>query len=318
MKHTLYEAAVRYDFERWMPRDGVTFPVHELVIDLDGCGIGLCRCEETGIIRLLDQISNLQPVPSLDQVWMDRVRQERTTGENLTALLEPGVVQDRLWNYYLSGKRLDRDALMLSDGPLTCCSLDRAFEPVRAALRDLLEQGMECLEKLKIPEEELRVLEVGRLAACAPGRLAVREVMTFDPFLTDSRFVEPDRETPTNQIVQMGRELLEQTRMVGFDLVLLCLDEKGESGESIRLAERRQLLSTLKEPAYGQPLFVCPGDRLRFRTEETEWQEELPYDIGPIGGDFVEAACGLRDDKPIILLRRTLSPTRVYEIALRQ
>lgn len=312
MKHTLYEAAVRCDFAHWMPRDGVTFPEYELVVDLDGCSLGLCRCEETGLVTLLDQVSTAQSQP-LDQIWIEGIRRIRPMPEEwLRQLTESGEGQNRLWKYYLASRRLDDGAFFTPDGPLQCAFLDETFQPVREALTDLLEQGLNRAEKLEIPEEKLRVLTVGRLAVSAPAKLVLREALTSDPFLPDHRFVEPDEEV--GDIVALGTTLLEESETVGFDLSLLCMDENRRETSPLRLAEERQPLSSLEQLSYSQPLFVCDGDRLHFQAGKNQWEESLPYTVGPTGGDLVEVACGLRDGRPVILLRRTLAPTRVYEI----
>ena len=314
MKRTPYEAAARCDFAHWMSRDGVSFPAYELVVDLDGCSLGLCLCEETGTITLLEQLSLPQAKP-FEQIWLDRIRQTQPlTENNLADLLESDDVQDRMWNYYRAGGHRDREILTLPTGSLTCSSVDQAFQPVREALTALLEQGLDRLEQLKIPEEDLRVLAVGRLAGCAPARLVLRQALTFDPFLADHRFAEPYHEMNPGEIVPAGMALLEQSQTVGFDLTFLCLNDQGRTLEPIRLTERQQLLSTLETPVYSRPVFVCTGTRLQFQSGETAWKEELPYKIGPTVGDLVEVACGLREDKPIILLRRTIAPSKIYEI----
>lgn len=318
MKDSVYEAAALYDFTYHMKQDGVTFPVHELVVDVDQCRLGFCRCEENGSIALLDSLS-LPTEVSLDQMWLRQLRDECQLTEEILRQLSPEVLKsgnEHMWNYYRADRQMDREALSLPGGEraLLCGQLDQSFAAVRDALCSLLEQGLERLEQLGISEDDLRILAVGSLAACAPAQYTLRSQLTFDPFLPDKRFVLLNQDEHPGEIVTQGRRIWEQSRTVGADVFLHCVDAQGQSDEMIQLASSRQLTSTLEQPTYSEPIFVSADDQLRFQSGETVWSAKLPYDIGSMDGDLIEAACQMRDNRPVILIRRTLVPAQVYEI----
>ena len=318
MKEAGYEAAALYDFTHHMKQDGVAFPVHELVVDMDRCGLGLCRCEENGSITLLDSLS--QPIEeNLDRMWLRRLGEDcQLTEETLRQLslevLESGNAP--MWNYYRSGGQLDREAFHLTSRgrTLLCSQLDRSFAAARAALSALLEQGLECAEQRGVYEENLRILAVGGLAACAPAQYTLRSQLTFDPFLPDRRFVALNQDERPGQIVAWGRHIGEQSRTVGMDVFLCCVDAQGRSAEPLRLASSRQLTSTLEQPTYSEPIFVAAGDQLCFQSGKRIWSAKLPYDVEPMGLDLIEAACQMREGRLMVLIRRSLLPTQVYEI----
>ncbi|MDY4954827.1 MAG: hypothetical protein SO073_09310 [Candidatus Onthomonas sp.] len=318
MKDAVYEAATLYDFTYHMKADGVAFPVHELVVDLDQCGLGFCRCEDNGSIALLDSVS-LPVEGGLTEMWLRQLREECQLTERLSRQPSPEVIQsanEHMWNYYRADGQLDREALSLLGGDqvLLCSQLDQSFAPARDTLCSLLERGLERLEQLGLFEDDLRILAVGSLAACAPVQYTLRSQLTFDPFLPDRRFVALGQDEHPGELVSRGQRIYEQSRTVGMDVLMECVDDQGLGVEPIRLAASQQLTSTLEQPVYSQPVFVSAGDQLRFQIGGKTWSAKLPYDIGPMDGDLIEAACQMRDNRLVILIRRTLTPTRVYEI----
>lgn len=318
MKDAVYEAATLYDFTHHMKVDGVTFPVHELIVDLDRCGLGFCRCEENGSITLLDSVS-LPVEGGLAKMWLHQLRDDCQLTEERFRQLSPEVLQsadEPMWNYYRADGQLDREALSLPGGDqaLLCSQLDQSFAPARDALCSLLERGLESLEQLGLSEDDLRILAVGSLAACVPVQYTLRSQLTFDPFLPDRRFVELGQGEHPGEIVSRGRQIEDQSQTVGMDILMYSVDGQGQRMEPIQLAVSQQLTSTLEQPTYSESIFVSSDDRLRFRSGETDWSAKLPYDIGPIGIDLIEAACRFQDGKPVILIRRALAPTQVYEI----
>ena len=314
MEYSGYQAAALYDFTHHMRQDNLSFPVTELVIDADRCALGICRCDEGGGIALLEQAELSQPAP-LDQLWLEQIAAGcGVSAREAAGLPDEAQAQTRLWNYYCAGRRSDAPAFSLPDGRTLCCSqLDAAFAPVQALLDQLLEQGLQLLERLHIPEEQLRILTVGRMADCAPVRLTLRGQLCFDPFLPDDRFVALRADEDPGRIVEEGMRLHQQTQMIGIELDLLCTDASGAE-EVLCLARSQQLASALSDPHYCPPVFVSASEPLRFRTGGRVWEQPLPYAIGPLDGDLVEAACVVRAGRPLILLRRTLAPTRVYEV----
>ena len=318
MKDAVYEAATLYDFTYHMKADGVTFPVHELVVDLDRCGLGFCRCEDNGNITLLDSVA-LPVEGGLTEMWLRQLREECQLTEERFRQLSPEVLQsanEPMWNYYRADGQLDREALSLlgGDQALLCSQLDQSFAPARDTLCSLLERGLERLEQLGLFEDDLRILAVGSLAACVPVQYTLRTQLTFDPFLPDRRFVELGQGEHPGEIVSRGRQIEAQSQTVGMDILMYSVDGLGQRVEPIQLAASQQLTSTLEQPVYSQPVFVSAGDQLWFQIGGKTWSAKLPYDIGPMDGDLIEAACRFQDGKPVILIRRALAPTQVYEI----
>ena len=293
-----YKAAVLYDFTRHRDQLGEKFPLTVLVADLDRCALGICQCGENGTAAVLDQISLPQPRP-LDQVWLEGLTGEP---EALRTALTSEAFRRAFQAYCQAGRRLEPEG-----SPLSCRQAGEAFAPVRAALEALLNQGLDRLEQLGVDEASVRILAVGWLADCAPAQLALREVLCFDPFLPDGRFAALGEGERAASIVEEGRKLLEQSRTAGVDVSLLWTDGQGREGTPIPLAERGQPLSTLEQPRYSPPVFSA-GEALRFQAGDQALEAPLP-EGGPA---LVQAACGTRDGRLVILVRRAEEPDRIW------
>lgn len=317
------QAAVMYDHQRHMRRDGAAFPVYELVADTDRGEFGLCRCTEQGDVEQLELVASAAAAPA--QMWRDRLAAGgHGTAEELAALPGDDRARQRLWTFYSTGRRSDGPAFALADGTeLLCSELDAAFDPVRRPLEQALQEMLDRIEARQIPEESLRILAVGVLANAAPLRLSLRSQLCLDPFLADDRFVELAPDEDPAAIVEEGRALYARTRVVGVDLDLLysawdgsLLTEADGGLLTMELARSHQPVQTMQTPRYSLPIFVSVREGLRLTVDGKLWQQALPYDVSPAEQDLIQVACVMREGKPRILVRRALAPTAVYEIDL--
>lgn len=315
MSYSIYELIAAYDWKHYLRNSSQVFPVWEWIFDLDRAGAGLCRCEEDGTVALLWQMdASLQKTAS--ELWVQQLRTDYQLRSDVESCLCSDAVYTAMWNYYQSARRMDEIAFSSADGTeyLRASQLDQGFAPIRRALCQVMERGLEELERQKIDEEELRIIPVGVLSGSAPVQFTMRSMLSVSPDLLDPRFVATADWESMDVILHQGEKTLERSVTVGREVSFLWIDAQGKDAQALSLARKDQPVSALEHPVYSQPIFVSASEKLRFRVDTSIVEKSLPYDIGSVDGDLIELACRMGENGPVILLRRSQMPAQVYQI----
>lgn len=311
-----YEALARFDLSRRPDSSNANGPSFELVLELDACRAGLCRIEGSGSVALLDAYG-ADDGEDLAAQWTAHAGACcGAPAEAFGNLPESARTQEALWNNYVSGGRLASTIAFEpagSDG-ITCAQLDEAFAPARERLAAMLSWCDEAFARHGVDEGALRILEIGRLAACAPARLIVRERLSGDPFLSDDRFAAlPEGVTPDGALDE-GLRLCENARALAFSITLECLGRNGEA-RSVVLARENEKPAAPDAARYSEPICYFGSDSLTVRMGEEIRLVPIPF--APASqADALRAAVVSSDGAAALALRRTNAEEAPHLIAL--
>lgn len=313
-----FEAVAMYDYGTVRESSELSFPLHSVVYDLDHYAAGLCTCSEAGEVHLLGSCETGEGHTYLDD-FLTGLR------KSLPGILEgefqqiveswPEEMERKLRRFLRSEGQLDEMALKLGGTALSCSELKSALGAAEERVKTLLTASLELLEKNEVDEDAVRVILVGRGGENCLLTHLIRAEWSFDPFLSDPRFVNETYPDSPSRIAAAEESIRKQRAAFGQEITLHLFDREGEQS-LVPLATRETPAAALDAAHYLGPIFVAEGEPLRLETDGKIWEAVLPYSISPLDSDLIEAAVVRKGGETVLRIRRCIDPARVYDLPM--
>lgn len=310
MSISKYEAAAFYDHVNKHSDD------QYLVIDLDDCSYGFCKCDAQGTTDLLHSYTSINT--DLGELCADSVRKAAGSGDSFDFLdgtnTQLAANNEALQKYIVSDSIMDSELSISSNQTMLCSEFEEAVQPVKSKLEELF-----CIIDKHIDYsvlEESCIIILGRAQEVFLINYYIRELLGSDPLLPDERFRNTEFKDPYNEIVKIGTELFESKKTIQHSYSLLLFSKETNAVERVLVAQKGQPKDeeNLKTVKYTEPIFLTEDDELSMEIDKTIVKVEIPYSFAPVDSDLVQAAIGLQNDKEVLYIRRCRFPTRVYTV----
>lgn len=312
MSISKYEAASLYDFTTRNLTSEQTY----LVIDLDDCSYGFCRCGGKSNIHL-----NSSWADGRENLWtlfMDSIKkrlgnthiidlEEEIDGQLLSA-------NEAMQNYYLSDRALNGEAFSFSNIIIPCDELEEAVSIVKEKIVCLIAHAKDTLSAEKTTEQNIIIL--GKAQELFPIMYSIREQLSYDPWLPDERFRNTEFKDDYTEIVRVGKELYESISALKRTYSLLAFNPEIGKCEPVYSAPKGQTEMDSEKLAYSKSLLICSGDNLSIKADDSILDVALPYSFAPSRSDLIDVAIGVQNNEDTLFIRRCRFPTRIYNVKL--
>lgn len=313
MSISKYEAAAVYDYKN----SGFTEAQQYLVIDLDDYTAGVCRCSSPLKTELrcqyhLAETGNMYAdlINGLTKLCGDISENdvEQMINEQLGSA-------NKIMNDYLLSERInDKTAFTFNQTELSCSAIENSLQKPQKKVKELC-----TYIKGGFTEDEMESMRIIVLGKAQEFRLCtyyLRESLSEDPFLEDSRFINPLLKHHWSEIVKIGIEYLKTAQTVPHEYSLVLFDAKTAETVRLKLADKNTNIQEIKKPKYIGPIYVSDEDGLQIETEAGNMNLKLPYSFRPIDSDLIDVALISEDSTMKLMIRRCRFPTKIYKVNL--
>lgn len=294
-----------------------------LVLNLDNCSFGYCRLGESGSTELLH-------AESFDtDLWalcLDSIEALAGPGAEQTVAAQLEEANDAYRDYILSVRGADGTAFSFPGGTVTCSELEGALSGVARQIGTLFE-AVGTVPGMTAYETRF-VIVIGRAMRLFPVEYLVRERLSPEPLLPDSRIIVRNPENPSDDIIERGRRqahALYRSRLVPSDYTLRLCQGGGETETDVLSLKKGQERSEIAALAFAGPVLVSGSDRLTVRKDGEDIAIALPFPLVPEETELVDLRFGDAPDScppgpdaplPVMLLqiRRSRDPEKVFSV----
>ena len=314
MEKNIYEAAAFYDLSVCRNKKDIIFPRQVLIIDVDKYAVYFCEYSEKGICNKLCEFvlsDENDCITDLNNAMPQQI-EKKDIFDVLGSHLD--TFNSAMENYYRSEGQMDTLFKELIGADIKCSDMEIIFENSEDKFNKLLSSLEEYWEKSGFEEENTSIMLVGKCADFFPICYFVKSYFSFDPFLTDERYVNETYDDKPSQIYEIGKNLLEEKRKKEEEVFVYVYDNI--NGKRVK---QRLLLCNREETEeidYFGPVFVSVKDGLEFEVNSEKKSISLPYSVEPLDCDVVDVGLQMKKDAVIIVIRRFDHPTRLYEVPM--
>lgn len=314
MEMDIYEASAYYEFTTCSGRDGVVFPRRLLIIDTDKYSVCFCECLEKGNYNKICEYvlpSENDCVTDMNNALSKQIRENDIFGV-LDGRVDTfnGIME----NYYRSEGQMDTSFKELIGAEIKCSDMEIVFKTPEDRINTLFSSLEGLWEQSGFDEENTNIMLIGKCADLFPIRYFVKAFFSFDPFLTDERYVNDTYSDKPSQVCEIGKRLLEEKRKKEKDVFVCVYDNI--SGKKVK---QKLLLHNEEEAGeieYFGPIFVSVKDGLEFDVNNKKRNIALPYSVEPMDCDVVDVGLKIKKGAVVISIRRFDYPTRIYEVPM--
>ena len=307
-----YEAASFYDFAHHSYSSEKDY----LVFDLDDSSCGYCTCNGKTDIRL-----NESWTANNDNLWSVLIESIKKIAVNSHLIDFEGEVERQLipaneafHNYFLSGKKVNGEAFSFSNVIISCKELEEGLSVLKEILYNLLSRAKNMVTAPKLLDVNIIVL--GKAQELFLAMYYLREQLSFDPMLPDERFRNTEFKDPYAEIVKNGKALFESMTALKHTYSLLAFNPDSNSFDTIYTVSKKDTKMNAEELEFSEPIFLCDGETISVKADDSVLDISLPYTITPLKSDLIEVAIGLSNNEDTLYIRRSRFPTRIYEVKL--
>lgn len=296
-----YEAAALYD------NNDKHLESNYVVLDLDDCSYGLCRCSEHGETTLLKSWNSINV-----NIWAKCVeRIQKMIGDyslDISNELEKQLLSGNriLYNYIISDRRMDDVLFRFSEHVISCSEFEKCLSGVMPYLNDLLSKiGNQVAPDVL---ESTDVIILGRAQEIFLVLYEIKKSLSAEPLLPDERFRNTEFRDPYNEIVSIGQALYESKSLIQHDYSLMIFNKENDSVEKFVIVKKGQKRESLLDVVYFGPVMLLKNDRLTLFVDNREVSIETPYSFETLESDLVELGIGIQDNEIALFFRRCRFP----------
>lgn len=312
MSVSKYEAAALYHYVS----QGIETEEKYLIIDLDDCSFGYCECGNGNRTRL-----NHSSTSTKTNLWDEFLQAVKNLVEkdypydiNAEIQAQLAIADSSFQSYYLSERAINGEAFVFSNITLTCEDVERELLFTRGKVEGLVSQIKNQLSEDKLMGVSIIVL--GKAQKVNPVMYFLREFLSFDPLLPDSRFKNDQLQDDYSEIVRMGQEYLAALKALKYSYSLMGFDAIRNSEIPIWSVEKGQQEMEINKMQFSPPIMVFRGDKLLIKRDSTNLEIAMPYSFAPMDSDLVEISFGVQDGEDTLFIRRCRFQTRIYNVKL--
>lgn len=314
MEMDIYEASAYYEFTACSGRDGVVFPRRLLIIDTDKYSVCFCECLEKGNYNKICEYvlpSENDCVTDMNNALSKQIRENDIFGV-LDGRVDTfnGIME----NYYRSEGQMDTSLKELIGAEIKCSDMEIVFKTPEDRINTLFSSLEGLWEQSGFDEENTNIMLIGKCADLFPIRYFVKAFFSFDPFMTDERYVNDTYSDKPSQVCEIGKRLLEEKRKKEKDVFVCVYDNI--SGKKVKQKLLLHNEEEVGEIEYFGPIFVSVKDGLEFDVNNKKRNIALPYSVEPMDCDVVDVGLKIKKGAVVISIRRFDYPTRIYEVPM--
>lgn len=316
MEIDIYEASAYYEFHICSGREGVVFPRRLLIIDTDKYSVCFCECLEKGNYNKICEY--VLPSENDCITDMNNALSKQISENDIFGVLDGRVdtFNGIMQSYYRSEGLMDTSFKELIGAEIKCSDMEIVFKTPEDRLNTLFSSLEGLWKQSGFDEENTNIMLIGKCADLFPIRYFVKAFFSFDPFLTDERYVNDTYSDKPSQVYEIGKRLIEEKRKKEEDVFVCVYDNI--SGKKVK---QKLLLHNEEETGeieYFGPIFVSAKDGLEFDVNDEKRNIALPYAVEPMDCDVVDVGLKIKKNAIAIVIRRFDYPTRIYEMPMSQ
>ncbi len=224
---------------------------------------------------------------------------------------EISSLNQKMEQYYRVEKMIDSVVYQKDETSVTCSTLDAILQPVRDLIILLAEQAEKMAKEVLYGE--CAIVIYGKLALFDPISFFVREQLSTDPFLPDSRFIESiDVET----VVEQGMNLYEsESSFVNSHVCSLALLDAGGEKKVVELWKQGQDQNEIDDSSFVTGIYVRHGDVLHINIDGRDTKIALPFETKE-SGELVDVVIRKQEEKIVLVIRKSMDVEKMYLIPL--
>lgn len=308
-----FEAIGFYEFNRKRNREDIPSQFNMVIIYVDDYSVGFCSCNKEGRITIVESRSldiKSSCMDDIDMAYRNTSKREDGMFDCVIPCLDSFNTKMKM--YYRSERQMNSDFKELLDLNLGCAEFDKIFSFARSRLKELLTGIEDLWSNARFDESECSIIIVGKAAVFYPITHCIKEFFTFDPFLPDDRFVSDTYSDRADKIIDVGmKEYIrrkEQEREIYLNIIR---ENEAQEKKKIPLLDTSEAGAQME---YLEPIFISAEDQLEFEMNSQKVLVDIPYSMDSLEYDVIGVGAFIRDNKPIVRIRRYNHQTRIHDI----
>ena len=232
----------------------------------------------------------------------------------------------RMRLYYQSDKLMNPSLTDIfdQDHDCDCKMIDKLFDIPRSRIGDVL-SGLINEKKGNSKEigekrtddtfdiDNCDIVIIGRAAMYYPVKYCIKEILSYDPLLSDKRFVSDAYEFRADEIAGIAAEEYEKIK---DNIILEFLDRTGKQVKIEIPLPPQETGNKDYNGKYVGPVFISKGDKFKIEVNSQNDVMVIPDSIIKGDCDLIEIGAKFHNGMPILCIRRYEQPDRTYEISI--
>ena len=286
-----FEAIGYYEFNRRKKHNETISQFDMVIFQIDNYSVGFCKCDQDGQITIVASKSlesKSSCIDDIDTAFQNASKKQDGFLECMNPYLDSFNVKMKM--FYQSERQMNPN------------------------FKNMLTDADNLWSDTNFNEDECSIVIVGKAAMCYPIKHFIKEHFTFDPFLSDDRFVSDKYSDSADVIVNIGTEEYKKKKEQKQEIFIHIIGENQKQEK-----KKIPILDMVEENGntkYMGPIFISMDEQLEFEVNSKKINVDIPYAINPLDCDLIEMGVCMIDSKPFVRIRRCNHSTKVYDIPI--
>ena len=309
-----FEAVCFYEMKRRINNNESISDVEMLIFDVDTYSVGFCKIDSNNQIKVLKSKVSEQKKTCLEDIdtgLQNIIHKNINIWECINPYFDD--INRKMRLYYQSEKRMNTEFNELSDFEIDCSTFDEAFSDSRKRIEELLHWIEDQWVKIGFDENECEILIIGKAARLYPITYIIKNNLTFDPFLSDDRFVCDKYVDSVDEIVDIGIAEYRKQQELKRTLYIFLLDSNNK-------AEKKQIpindMADNVDFRYLDPIFVAVNEKIELEYCSKKQRIAIPYSSNSSDSYLFEIGACVINNKLTLRLRNYIHPDMIYDIPI--